>query len=276
MAFVWGWIPFAVDRVHPPRRACPRSSTAPGSPSRCVRSRNHAVAMGRSRVAVRACAVCRTDLHVLDGELTGPSCRSSSATRSSGRSWSAARGVTSIAARRSGGRALARMDRRDLRFCRSGRENLCDAARFTGYTVDGGYAEQTVADARFCFPLPPGLDDVHEAPLLCAGLIGYRALRARRRRAHRIGFYGFGVRRAHRGAGGSSHRARALRVHPGRGRARPGLCPRARRGLGGRLGGEAAGAARRGDRLRVRRRAGGPRARGARPRRRAWSARAST
>jgi propanol-preferring alcohol dehydrogenase len=75
--------------------------------------------------------------------------------------------------------------------CRSGRENLCIAARFTGYTLDGGYAEQVVADARFCFPLPPGLDDVHAAPLLCAGLIGYRALRLAGE-ARRIGFYGFG------------------------------------------------------------------------------------
>jgi len=76
-------------------------------------------------------------------------------------------------------------------FCRSGRENLCVAARFTGYTVDGGYAEQAVADARFCFPLPAGIDDVHAAPLLCAGLIGYRALRLAGQ-AQRIGFYGFG------------------------------------------------------------------------------------
>jgi propanol-preferring alcohol dehydrogenase len=76
-------------------------------------------------------------------------------------------------------------------YCRAGRENLCVAARFSGYTLDGGYAEQAVADARFCFPLPARLDDVHQAPLLCAGLIGYRALRLAGE-GKRIGFYGFG------------------------------------------------------------------------------------
>ena len=75
--------------------------------------------------------------------------------------------------------------------CRAGRENLCVAGRFNGYTVDGGYAERAVADARFCFPLPDGLDDVHAAPLLCAGMIGYRALRLAGP-GRRIGFYGFG------------------------------------------------------------------------------------
>src|SRR5262249_56637137 len=89
------------------------------------------------------------------------------------------------------------------RQCRAGRENLCVAARFTGYTVDGGYAEQAVADARFCFPLPPGLDDVHVAPLLCAGLIGYRALRLAGNGA-RIGFYGFGAAAHLVGQGGGA------------------------------------------------------------------------
>jgi propanol-preferring alcohol dehydrogenase len=78
------------------------------------------------------------------------------------------------------------------RFCRSGRENLCEAGQFTGYTLDGGYAEQVVADARYCFPLPGTLDDVHTAPLLCAGMIGYRALRLTGD-APRVGFYGFGA-----------------------------------------------------------------------------------
>ena len=145
------------------------------------------------RVEVSACGVCRTDLHVLDGELARPklplvlghqivgtdrgagrraSTRSRSAT---GWGFPGSAGPTARAA-----------------YCRSGRENLCVAARFTGYTLDGGYAEQAVADARFCFPLPPGLDDVHAAPLLCAGLIGYRALRLAGE-APRIGFYGFGA-----------------------------------------------------------------------------------
>jgi propanol-preferring alcohol dehydrogenase len=79
----------------------------------------------------------------------------------------------------------------DCVYCRSNRENLCDNARFTGYTIDGGYAEFTVADARFCFPLPDRYDDVHAAPLLCAGLLGYRSLR-KTGDAHRLGIYGFG------------------------------------------------------------------------------------
>ena len=118
--------------------------------------------------------------------------------------------------------------------CRSGRENLCVAARFTGYTLDGGYAEQAVADARFCFPLPPGLDDVHAAPLLCAGLIGYRALRLAGE-AQRIGFYGFGAS-AHLLAQVVVAQGRELFAFtPGRRCARAGVRPGAGRGLGRRL-----------------------------------------
>jgi propanol-preferring alcohol dehydrogenase len=80
----------------------------------------------------------------------------------------------------------------ECRYCRSGRENLCDTARFTGYDIDGGYAEYTVADERFCFAIPPGYDDAHAAPLLCAGLIGHRCLKAAGD-AERIGIYGFGA-----------------------------------------------------------------------------------
>src|SRR5690606_34369518 len=77
-------------------------------------------------------------------------------------------------------------------FCRAGQENLCDAARFTGYQVDGGYAQHVLADSRYCFELPPGIDDVHAAPLLCAGLIGFRSLRMTGD-AERVGIYGFGA-----------------------------------------------------------------------------------
>jgi propanol-preferring alcohol dehydrogenase len=80
----------------------------------------------------------------------------------------------------------------ECRYCRGGRENLCDRARFTGYDLDGGYAERAVADERFCFPLPPGMSDEEAAPLLCAGLIGYRALRLLGE-AERVGLYGFGA-----------------------------------------------------------------------------------
>ena len=137
------------------------------------------------------------------------------------------------------------------RFCRAGRENLCDRARFTGYQVDGGYAEYTVADARFCFPLPEGYTDAEAAPLLCAGLIGHRALRAAGGEAERLGIYGFGAA-AHIVAQVAEARGPPdLRLHPLRRRRGTGVRPRAGRGVGRRLDGAAAGAARRGDHLRA-------------------------
>ena len=146
---------------------------------------------GQVRVAVRACAVCRTDLHVLDGELTEPKLPLVLGHQIVGTVVERGAGVTSLSVGDRVGVPWLGWTDGTCAFCRSGRENLCVAARFTGYTVDGGYAEQAVADARFCFPLPPGLDDVHQAPLLCAGLIGYRALRLAGE-GRRIGFYGFG------------------------------------------------------------------------------------
>jgi alcohol dehydrogenase, propanol-preferring len=143
------------------------------------------------RVSVRACAVCRTDLHVLDGELTRPKLPLVLGHQIVGTVLERGSGVTSLAVGDRVGIPWLGWTDGTCAFCRSGRENLCVAARFTGYTVDGGYADQAVADARFCFPLPAGLDDVHAAPLLCAGLIGYRALRLAGQ-APRIGFYGFG------------------------------------------------------------------------------------
>jgi propanol-preferring alcohol dehydrogenase len=144
------------------------------------------------RVAVRACGVCRTDLHVLDGELTRPKLPLVLGHQIVGTVVERGSGVTSLAVGDRVGIPWLGWTDGTCAFCRSGRENLCVAARFTGYTVDGGYAEQAVADARFCFPLSTGLDDVQVAPLLCAGLIGYRALRLAGE-AQRIGFYGFGA-----------------------------------------------------------------------------------
>ena len=146
---------------------------------------------GQVRVSVSACAVCRTDLHVLDGELTRPRLPLVLGHQIVGTVVERGAGVTSVAVGDRVGMPWLGWTDGTCAFCRSGRENLCVAARFTGYTLDGGYAEQAVGDARFCFPLPPGLDDVHQAPLLCAGLIGYRALRLAGE-AQRIGFYGFG------------------------------------------------------------------------------------
>jgi len=146
---------------------------------------------GQVRVSVSACAVCRTDLHVLDGELTRPKLPLVLGHQIVGTVLERGSGVTSLAVGDRVGIPWLGWTDGTCVYCRSGRENLCVAARFTGYTVDGGYADQTVADARFCFPLPARLDDVHQAPLLCAGLIGYRALRLAGE-GKRIGFYGFG------------------------------------------------------------------------------------
>jgi propanol-preferring alcohol dehydrogenase len=146
---------------------------------------------GQVRVSVSACAVCRTDLHVLDGELTRPKLPLVLGHQIVGTVVERGAGVTSLAVGERVGIPWLGWTDGTCIHCRSGRENLCVSARFTGYTVDGGYADQTVADARFCFPLPARLDDVHQAPLLCAGLIGYRALRLAGE-GKRIGFYGFG------------------------------------------------------------------------------------
>jgi propanol-preferring alcohol dehydrogenase len=143
-------------------------------------------------VRVAACAVCRTDLHVVDGELPKPK-----------RPLVPGHEIVGVVAEK--GKDVQRFKIGDrvgipwlgwtcgeCDFCRSGRENLCDQARFTGYTLDGGYAEFAVADERFCFPIPKKYSDVEAAPLLCAGLIGYRSL-TKTGNAKRLGIYGFGA-----------------------------------------------------------------------------------
>ena len=143
------------------------------------------------RVQVRACGVCRTDLHVFDGELPHPKLPLILGHQIVGTVIERGSAAGTLAlGQRVGIPWLAWTDGTCAQ-CRAGRENLCVAGRFNGYTVDGGYAERAVTDARFCFPLPEGLDDVHAAPLLCAGMIGYRALRLAGP-GKRIGFYGFG------------------------------------------------------------------------------------
>jgi alcohol dehydrogenase, propanol-preferring len=137
-------------------------------------------APGQLRIRVEACAVCRTDLHVVDGELPDPALPLVPGHQVVG---------TTDDGRRVGVPWLGWTDG-TCRYCTGGRENLCDGARFTGYTLQGGYAEYLVADERFCLPLPQG-DALHLAPLLCAGLIGYRALRLAGD-AERLGLYGFG------------------------------------------------------------------------------------
>jgi propanol-preferring alcohol dehydrogenase len=137
-------------------------------------------------------AVCRTDLHVVDGELTEPKLPLVLGHEIVGTVVGLGDGVTRFGLGDRIGVPWLGWTCGQCRFCRSGRENLCDRARFTGYTIDGGYAEFTVADARYCFPLPPRYDSAHAAPLLCAGLIGYRALVAAGD-AERLGIYGFGA-----------------------------------------------------------------------------------
>ena len=158
---------------------------------------------GQLLLRVHACAVCRTDLHIVDGELPRPKLP-------------LILGHQIVATVEQDGTRFAAGERVGVpwlgwtdgtcRFCREGRENLCDAARFTGYDLDGGYAEYAVADERYCFPLPDSYDDLHAAPLLCAGLIGYRTLRLAGD-AQRIGLYGFGA---------AAHLIAQVAVHQGR------------------------------------------------------------
>jgi alcohol dehydrogenase, propanol-preferring len=146
---------------------------------------------GQLLVRVNACAVCRTDLHIVDGELPDPKLPLILGHQIVGR-------VEQIGAN-TGGFSMG--DRvgipwlgwtdGDCPYCRSNRENLCDRAKFTGYNIDGGYAEFTVAEARYCFHLPDEYSDVDVAPLLCAGMLGYRSYR-KTGNAHRLGIYGFG------------------------------------------------------------------------------------
>jgi len=143
-------------------------------------------------VRVHACGVCRTDLHVLDGDLTQPKLPLVPGHQVVGEVVGAGKGVTRFKEGDRVGIAWLGWACGTCRFCNAGRENLCPNARFTGYTLDGGYAELAVAAERFAFHLPEHDTDAHTAPLLCAGLIGYRALRLAGD-AERIGLYGFGA-----------------------------------------------------------------------------------
>jgi alcohol dehydrogenase, propanol-preferring len=155
----------------------------PGSPLRQAGLPDPIPGPGQLLVRVETCGVCRTDLHILDGELLRPK-------------------LPLVLGHQIVGRVVGE-DRRvgipwlgwtdgECRYCRNGRENLCDNARFTGYDLDGGYAEYTVVDERFCLALPEGYSGLEAAPLLCAGLIGYRSLRLTGD-AERLGLYGFGA-----------------------------------------------------------------------------------
>ena len=156
---------------------------APGKPLRLAEIPEPEPSPGELLLRVRACAVCRTDLHIVDGELSQPK-------------------LPLVLGHQIVGEVVGE-DRRvgvpwlgwtdgECRYCRAGLENLCDRAQFTGYDRDGGYAEYAVADGRYCFPIPEGYSDLDAAPLLCAGLIGYRSLRLAGD-AEILGLYGFGA-----------------------------------------------------------------------------------
>ncbi len=146
---------------------------------------------GQLLVRVATCAVCRTDLHIVDGELPDPKLPLIPGHQIVGRIEQIGEGVQGFSVGDRVGIPWLGWTDGVCAYCRSKRENLCDRAKFTGYTIDGGYAEFTVADARFCFHLPNEYNDVEVAPLLCAGMLGYRSYR-KTGDAHSLGVYGFG------------------------------------------------------------------------------------
>ena len=147
---------------------------------------------GQLLLQVNACAVCRTDLHVIDGELTRPKLPLIPGHEIIGTVVNVGNGVSRFKVGDRVGVPWLGWTCSACPFCLSGRENLCDQAKFTGYTIDGGYAECTVADQRFCFPIPDSYSDAEAAPLLCAGLIGYRSL-VKAGNGNHLGIYGFGA-----------------------------------------------------------------------------------
>jgi propanol-preferring alcohol dehydrogenase len=167
-----------LDHPHQPLRSATVPDPDPGA--------------GQVRLRVRACGVCRTDLHVVDGELPHPTLPLILGHEIVGTVDATGPGATRFPVGARVGVPWLGWTCGECDFCRRGQENLCERARFTGYQLDGGYAEYAVADERFCFVIPDGYDDVEAAPLLCAGLIGYRALVAAGD-ARRLGIYGFGA-----------------------------------------------------------------------------------
>ena len=165
---------------------------APGRPLRPAEMERPAPGPRQVLLRVRACAVCRTDLHVIDGELPDAKRPVIPGHEIVGTVVEAGPGVERFKTGDRLGVPWLGGSCGSCEYCRTGRENLCDGARFTGYQIDGGYAEHAVADERFCFPIPDGYSDAQAAPLLCAGLIGYRSLRAAGD-ARRLGLYGFGA-----------------------------------------------------------------------------------
>ena len=147
---------------------------------------------GQVLIRIKACAVCRTDLHVIDGELAQPKLPLIPGHEIIGQVTKLGPGISRFDIGARVGVPWLGWTCGECAYCRTDRENLCDRAKFTGYTLDGGYAEYTVADHRFCFPIPEIYSDIEAAPLLCAGLIGYRSL-VKAGNGKRLGIYGFGA-----------------------------------------------------------------------------------
>src|SRR5438105_686133 len=179
---------------------------APRTPLRTAELPEPAPAAGQVLIEVHACGVCRTDLHIVDGELDRPKLPLVPGHQIVGRVVSLGDGASRFREGDRVGVPWLGWTCGECRYCLSGRENLCERARFTGYDIDGGYAEYAVADERFCFPLPEGYPDLQAAPLLCAGLIGYRSLRFAGD-AERLGLYGFGA---------AAHIVAQVALHEGR------------------------------------------------------------
>jgi propanol-preferring alcohol dehydrogenase len=180
----------------------------PGEPLRAAEVPEPEPGSEEVLIRVHACAVCRTDLHVVDGELPDPKLPLIPGHQMVGTVEEVGGRVDRFAIGDRVGVPWLGYTDGVCRFCLAGRENLCDQARFTGYQIDGGYAGYAVADHRYCFPIPAGYPDLQAAPLLCAGLIGYRSLRMTED-AGRLGLYGFGAS-AHIIAQVASHQGRRV------------------------------------------------------------------
>ncbi|MDZ4347181.1 MAG: zinc-dependent alcohol dehydrogenase family protein [Candidatus Binatia bacterium] len=165
---------------------------APGQPLRRAEVATPKPGAGQLLLRVRACAVCRTDLHVIDGELTQPKLPLIPGHEIVGTVEQLGEGVERFKIGDRVGVPWLGWTCGECAYCRNGQENLCGRAKFTGYTLDGGYAEYAVADQRFCFLIPEPYGDAEAAPLLCAGLIGYRSL-VKAGDGKRLGIYGFGA-----------------------------------------------------------------------------------
>jgi len=150
-------------------------------------------APGQILIRVKACGVCRTDLHIVDGELAEPKLPLVPGHEIIGEVAEMGTGVLGFQIGQRVGVPWLGHTCGTCRYCRRGQENLCEAPGFTGYTIDGGYAQLTTAEARYCFPIPAVYDDVHAAPLMCAGLIGFRSYRMLPDGVQKLGLYGFGA-----------------------------------------------------------------------------------